>query len=51
MEEELEIPREVLAQIRELSDRDLVRLIKEVSEYGWTKAEVTLRILVKEDER
>lgn len=42
-DEELEIPREVLAQVRDLSDRDLVRLIKQVSEYGWTKAESTLR--------
>ena len=48
MADELEIPKATLDQIRSLSDQDLVRLIRDVSEHSWSKAEDTLRMLVKE---
>jgi hypothetical protein len=45
-----EIPKSVLDAIRELSDGDLVKLIKEINEYSWSKAQATLRLMMEEKE-
>jgi len=46
-----EISKEQLRAMRWLSDDDLVRLITEVSQYGWVKASEFLKIKMKEKER
>jgi hypothetical protein len=48
--DDLGIDQVVLQQIRSLNDRDLAKLIAEISEYGWPKAEPLLRLLMMEGE-
>jgi hypothetical protein len=45
-----EIPKTELDAIRSLNDGDLVKLITEISHYGWPKAEPLLRLLMMEGE-
>ena len=47
MDFNLEIPRQVLSQIRLLSDRDLVRLIATINDHGWRVAQDELRLMVE----
>ena len=49
MVEDLEIPKATLGRIRKLNDRDLVRLLKDISEHSWAKAEATLQMLEAEN--
>jgi hypothetical protein len=46
-----EIPKSVLDAMRELSDADLAKLIKEISDYSWAKAQATLRLMMEEKEK
>jgi hypothetical protein len=45
-----EIPKSVLDAMRELSDADLAKLIKEISDHSWAKAQATLRLMMEEKE-
>jgi hypothetical protein len=47
MDPNLEIPRQVLSQIRLLSDRDLVRLIGAINDHGWRVARDELKLMVE----
>jgi hypothetical protein len=47
MDPNLEIPRQVLSQIRLLSDRDLVRLIGAINDHGWRVAQDELKLMVE----
>jgi hypothetical protein len=47
MQDLAEISKSQLAQIRGLSDQALIRLITEISMYGWVKAQETLKGLVE----
>ena len=47
MDPNLEIPRQVLSQIRLLNDRDLVRLITAINDHGWRVAQDELKLLVE----
>jgi hypothetical protein len=47
MDENLDIDHATLNQIRFLSDRDLVKLITAINDYGWVKAQETLKGLVE----
>jgi hypothetical protein len=46
-----EIPKSVLDAMRELSDDDLAKLIKVISDYNWGKAVTTLRLMMEEEEK
>jgi len=46
-----EIPKSVLDAMRELSDDDLEKLIKVISDYNWAKAVTTLRLMIEEREK
>src|SRR5262245_9705339 len=46
-----EIPKSVLDAMRELSDVDLAKLIKVISDYDWAKAATTLRLMMEEKEK
>jgi hypothetical protein len=46
-----EIPKSVLDAMRELSDDDLNKLIKEICDYNWAKAVTTLRLMMEELEK
>jgi hypothetical protein len=46
-----EIPKSVLDAMRELSDDDLAKLIKVISDYNWAKAVTTLRLMMEEEEK
>src|SRR6516162_5717349 len=46
-EHAIEMPRQVLSQIRLLSDRDLVRLIGAINDHGWRVAQDELRLMVE----
>jgi hypothetical protein len=43
-----EISKEQLRAIRSLNDPDLVRLVTEISQYGWVKAAEFLKLMIKE---
>jgi hypothetical protein len=43
-----EIPKEQLDAIRQLNDADLIRLITEISAYGWPKSVETLKLMIQE---
>ena len=45
------IPKSELDAIRGLNDTDLVKLITEISQYGWVKAQPTLQLMMKSGER
>jgi len=51
MNENEEIPKSVLDAMRELSDDDLAKLIKIISDYNWAKAVTTLRLMIEEKEK
>jgi len=51
MDENLEIPKRTLDQIRSLSDSELAKYLREVSDFGYVKAAMTLRLMVMQKEK